>query len=121
MSVDHTITSGIGYIVEIDEDLLIERYEEDPDMYFREVLAESPDIDYLIGGSYYGHDPIEYAIVVKGTGFSVTDLAGIRAGDSPVLDGVRKDAARQLDDAYRKIMGKAPADAPRFLVAGLWH
>lgn len=120
MSVDHSISSGYGYIVELPKETVDELYGGDGLLFIEAVLKTFPDLQYIVGGSYYEADNIHFAIVVKGSGFdAIEDMAGICI--IPTVHTVTDSAFSQLDEAYHAITGDWPEYPLTHLVAGLWH
>lgn len=122
MGVDHSVSSGFGYIVELPVETVEESYDGDGVQFLEAVLESFPDVTYIVGGSRYKADNIHFAIVVKASGFNkIQDMAGIYPVPSLLTVANVISVLAQLDDAYCAITGVPPEYEPAHLVAGLWH
>ena len=127
MSVVHGVGFGFGYKLDMDEiEAWFTREFPTLNFYYPDeamdlLLRAYPHLGYMVGGSYFGNDPIEVAVVTKSSARSASDLEGILELDGSSYSTV---AHGELCDSWRKAHPFDPPQIPvgtfKQLISGLW-
>jgi len=78
MSVEHSVNIGEGVDITYFLNTLLEESDEDPEEFLSRTLAAYPDLDYAVGGSYWGSDDFSYVVLIKATTLGSNDLIGVK-------------------------------------------